>query len=133
MPLAVNTITASPVHQVMRSPGRVAAASGETGLGTGRFAVVEPVSSMIMTDGCGVGAYTAVVVSDTATTFAPVLSLTSGSCTYFRSGVSSSLAGRSSVTRRLAAFGQASSTDTADELAAADFRPHRSGPGLPGL
>ncbi len=55
MPLAENTITASPVHHVIRSPGRVAAAAGEGGLGSGRLAVVDPVSSTIISDGLGAG------------------------------------------------------------------------------
>ncbi len=73
------------------------------------------------------------VVSETATTRAPESSLTPGSGTYLRSGVSSSLAGRNSVSRRSGWSGHASSTDTAAVLAAADPSRHSTGPGTPGL
>ena len=61
-------------------------------------------------------------------TRAPESSTTPGCGTYFRLGVSSSSAGRSSVSRRSACFGQASSTDTAVELACRRHQPaHRRG------
>jgi hypothetical protein len=74
-----------------------------------------------------------VVVSDTATTRAPESSRTPGCGTYFRLGVSSSSAGFSSASRRSACDGQASSTETAVELACADTSLQISAAGTSGL
>jgi hypothetical protein len=87
----------------------------------------------MLTTGFGVGTYTAVVTSDTAITRAPESSDTPGWGTNWVSGVSSSSDGRSSVNRRSASCGQASSTDTAVELAAADTSRHTGDGGTPGL
>src|SRR5258705_3174084 len=66
-------------------------------------------------------------------TRAPESSTTPGCGTYFVLGVSSSSAGRSSVNRRSACFGQASSTDAAVELACAETSLHTGEAGVPGL
>jgi len=85
------------------------------------------------TRGLGVGTYTAVNVSATATTRAPVPSLTPFCWMYLTSGVSSSSDGRSSVRRRSDWLAQDSSTDTAAELAAAETNRHSGDAGTPGL
>jgi len=70
------------------------------------------------------GAALDVRVSATATTRAPEVTLIPGSGTSRWSGSSSSLLGRSRVSRRSACLPHASSTDTAAELAAADVNRH---------
>ena len=85
---------------------------------------------MIMTDGRGVGTYTAVVVSETATTRAPESALDAGQRHVLAGrGSSSSLAAAAASAAGRRWSGHASSTDTAAELAAADMQP-RTAPGL---
>src|SRR6478752_1630412 len=118
-------MTLLPVHQVIRSPARltvpcVVTPADDGGSGTGVLDSSVPASSTTDTRGVGVGRYTAVVVSDTASTRAPDDGDTRCCGTSRRSGSSSSLPGRSSVSRTSASPGHDCSTDTAAELAAAD-------------
>ena len=87
----------------------------------------------MFTTGLGVGRYTAVVVSDTAITWASLSAGTPGSATCLTSGWSSSLSGRSRVSRSSGCWGHDSITDTADGLAAADTRRHSGCAGTSGL
>ena len=123
--LASKTITESPVHQVTRLPACDTAAVLDGGLGSSVLATVVPVSSTTSTLGCGDGRYTAVLVSQTASTRAPESAADPGFGHDVLLGFVVFLARRAAA--RVAgrpACAQLSSTDTADELAAAETSRH---------
>src|SRR5438270_2186517 len=122
--LASKTMTESPVHHVTTFPVCDTAAEPDGGLGSSVLDTVVPVSSTTSTRGCGTGTYTAVLFSQTVSTRAPESGPIPGSVTRCCSGSSSSLPGRRRTSRRSAWDLQLSSTDTADELAAAETSRH---------
>ena len=120
-------MTVSPVHQVTRLPVCVTTPGFVGGLGSSVLDTVVPASSITSTLGCVPdipGRYTAVLFSQTASTRAPEPVPIPGSDTSCCWGSSSSLPGRNRTSRRSAWLSHASSTDTADELAAADISLH---------
>src|SRR5271163_423350 len=120
-------MTVSPVHQVTRLPACDTTPGCAGGLASSVLDTVVPVSSITSTLGCApdiAGRYTAVLFSETISTRAPESAPIPGSDTTCCWGSSSSLAGRSKTSRRSDWFSQASSTDTADEPAAADTSLH---------